>query len=399
MTKNIISFFFLLLIVSSRAYAADAVKFFISIHQKDPATNEKVLLLADSTDVVKGVAASAFLTGFSLEIEITKMDTQSVDFNVQIVTLGAHSQTMAKRFKSEFDLPATVSDIEVKKGSLYSVTIVPHVIVQVSDRQCNYNHNAESDFTLIPSANFDLHYLPASLAYFHAPSIKNLMETEYRLFRGKFHFNMTSKLSVFLFPCEVHSVIWDNRFGSAVDPTRNNCYTLYGTDVNTADPFVLIHGAVLRSYGYAPLFLSEGWANYFSLALHEMKKIKKTGETFSLIDLLNTRKYLTANPIVSDAVPASFVRYLIDAYAPPKFLELYENSNDINLGAQIESIYSKPLKELESEWLNYVDTLKISGKVYFQFAERAQQMINYPLMLEYTKAALELAPSRADSVP
>ncbi|MGH8015350.1 MAG: hypothetical protein ACREBV_04085, partial [Candidatus Zixiibacteriota bacterium] len=334
----------------------------------------------------------------SVDIEITAMDSFAVDYNVHTVTLNTKNPTIGKRFKSEYGLPAIVDDIEVKTNSFYSLTLVPQSRTVVSDQECRYNHNSGGDFTIFPSANFDLHYLNGSLAFYHGQAIKNLMETEYRLFRGVFHFNVSSKLDLFAFPCEGHSVIWDRRYGNAIDPTRNNCYALYATDVNTTDPYILVHSSLMRSYGYAPPFLSEGFANYFSLAIHHMKKIKKSGKMISLGDLLRPRGYLSADPAVADASAATFVRYLIDLYSAGTFKELYAAADDLNLKTKIETTYSKSLETLEREWQNYIDTLAIPSQFYIEFGGRAQQMQNYPLALEYRQAAYELSRTHEDSL-
>ncbi|HEX2896793.1 MAG TPA: hypothetical protein VHP63_01930 [candidate division Zixibacteria bacterium] len=379
-------------------WSLDAVEFLFSIHGVDPNTKQKILIFTDSAQVVLNQSASAFLPGFSLDLEITALDSSAVEFNAHLVTLGNKGQAVGKRFKTEFGLPAIINDIEVKKGSIYSLTLVPSRRVQLSDRECIYNHNAGTDFTIFPSANFDLHFLKGSLASYHKATLKNLFETEYRLFRGVFHFSQSGKESLFLFPCESHSVIWDKRFGTAVDPTRNNCYSLYGTGLNTSDPFIMIHGSILRNYGYAPPFLSEGLANYFSMAVYTIKKLKKSGGLIPIKDLLNTKTYLTSDPVASDAIGATFVRYLIDKYTAENFMQLYNQSDDLNLLSKVESIYAKPIKSLEKEWSNYVDTLKIPGQLFGQFADRASQMWNYSLALEYRQRAYELSESKADSL-
>ena len=384
--------------MSGSISAVEAVNFLIAIHAKDPATNQKVLLYSDSAVVVKGMSASAFMTGFSVDIEITQMDSTTVEFNTHIFTLRANSQPLGKKFKTEYELPAIIDDIEVKENASYSLTLVPKNRLHVSGNECRYNHNAGSDFALYPSANFDLQYLQGSLAFYHAQAIKYLFETDYRLFHQVFHFNISSKQNVFAFPCEANSVIWDKRFGNAFDPTRNNCYTLYGTGLNTTDPFILIHGAVLRSYGYAPAFLTEGFANYFSLAIYKMKQIKKAGKLAPIKKLLNTKTYYATDPVVADLTASTFVRYLIDQYTIDLFKKLYTSADDLNLSSQIELTFSKSITELENEWLKYVDTLTIPPKLFGEFADRAQQMLNFPLALEYRRESYEYSDNRADSI-
>lgn len=398
MLKKLIFIITTIFVLCGSLPAADAVSFLISIYEKDNSSGQNVLLYSDRAVIRNGVAASAFLTGFSVDIEITSLDTERVEFNVHTVTLGAKGRSFAKSFKSEYRLPAIMSNIEIKPGAIYSLTLQPESLVTVPDRECNYDHNKSSGFTLFPSANFDLHYLESSLASYHASSLKLLYETEYRAFRDMFHFNITSKPAIYCFPCPVNSVIWDFRFGTAIDPTRNNGYTLYHTGLNTSDPFVLISTAILRSYGYAPKFLTDGWAGYYSMALHKMKLIKQDNKNLPLATLLTTHDYLNAKPDIAEASAATFVRYLIDQYDYSNFRNLFESTDDLNLLTQIEQVYGKNIDVLEQEWLNYIDTTHVLNRLYGQFAQRAEQMLNYPLMLEYSKIFVGLADNERDSV-
>ncbi|MEE8405064.1 MAG: hypothetical protein V3S17_06710, partial [candidate division Zixibacteria bacterium] len=224
------------------------------------------------------------------------------------------------------------------------------------------------------------------------------IEAEYRQFRDFFHFKIAGKQDLYLFPCQGYSTMWEKRFGTSFDPTRSNVYALYRSGINTADPFLLIHGAVLRSYGYAPLFLTEGFANYFSLAISSMKKAVADKSNLPLGDMLSTNSYLNADPLMADVTSATFVRFLIDEYTFDKFLLLYEKADDNNLKQLLSNIYGKPLSELEKSWLDYVDTVTIDNRQYGQFDQRAEQMFNYSLMLEYIKKFAGGAVSKADSL-
>ena len=112
---------------------------------------------------------------------------------------------------------------------------------------------------------------------------------------------------------------------------------------------------------------------------------------------MTTYGYLKSDPVIADASAATFVRYLIDQYSEETFMKLYEMANDMNLASSIEAIYSKSISTLESEWQNYVDTLNIPGPLYTEFADRAELMRNYPLMLEYSKLFAEQSRTKADS--
>jgi len=386
------------LLLAGNIRAAEAADFLISIYHTDRDNGQKVLLYSDTTTLVKDMSSSAFLFGISVDLKLTKVDSTGVAYDVHLVTLGPQAKTLAKRFTSAYELPGIIGNMEVKPNVFHSISFVPLTETEVDLRQCSYSHNSSSDFSITPSANLDLHHLPQSLADYHAVSIKSIIEAEYRRFRDFFHFKMAGKQDLYLFPCQGYSAIWDKRFGSSFDPTRSNVYALYRSGINTADPFLLIHGAVLRSYGYAPLFLSEGFANYFSLAISSMKKAVADKTNLPLGDMLSTSSYLKADPLIADVISATFVRYLIDEYTFDKFVLLYEKADDINLTRLLIDIYDKPLSELENGWLNYVDTVTINNRQYGKFAQRAEQMFNYPLMLEYTKKYAAGAVSKADSL-
>ena len=384
-------------LILSNSFAADAAEFLISVYHTDQDNEQKVLLYSDTTTLVRGMSSSAFLLGISVDLELTKVDSAGVEYNVHLVTLGPQAKTLAKRFKSPYELPGIIGGIEVKKDVFHSIAIVPLIQTELNLRQCSYNHNSPDDFSITPSANLDLHHLPQSLADYHAVSIKSLLEAEFRQFRDFFHFRLAGKQDLYLFPCQGYSTMWEKRFGTSFDPTRSNVYALYAAGINTADPFLLIHGAVLRSYGYAPLFLTEGFANYFSLAIFTMKQAIAGKTKLPLSDMLNTKSYLKADPLIADATSATFVRFLIDQYTFDKFMLLYENANDGNLEQLIGNIYEMSVSSLEEYWINYVDTVSIDDRQYGQFAQRAEQMFNYSLMLDYSKKVAEGAVSKTDS--
>ncbi|MCH7691452.1 MAG: hypothetical protein IIA17_10470 [candidate division Zixibacteria bacterium] len=386
------------LLLAGNSLAAEAADFLISIYHAGQDKGQRVLLYSDTTTFVKNMSSSAFLFGVSVDLKLTKVDSTGVEYDVHLVTLGPQAKTLAKRFTSDYELPGIIGGIEVKKDVYHSISIVPLMQTEVDLRQCSYNHNSSSDFSITPSANLDLHHLPQSLADYHAVSIKSLIEAEYRQFRDFFHFKLAGKQDLYLFPCQGYSTMWDKRFGSSFDPTRSNVYALYRSGMNTADPFLLIHGAVLRSYGYAPLFLTEGFANYFSLAISSMKQAVADKTSLPLADMLNTKSYLSADPLLADVTSATFVRFLIDEYTFDKFVLLYEKADDNNLKQLLIDIYNLPLSELEKSWLDYVDSVTIENRQYGQFAQRAEQMFNYSLMLEYTKKFAAGAVSKADSL-
>jgi tetratricopeptide (TPR) repeat protein len=228
--------------------------------------------------------------------------------------------------------------------------------------------------------------------------VKGIMEEHYRRVQALYNFNLPGKYDVYLCPCYLPSVIWDKRFAMAVDPTRTTAHAIFTHSLNAADPFVLAHTAVLRNYGYAPPVLSEGLANYLSFALFDMKEIVAGGRDVPLGELMDTYRYYTADPYVTDRTGATFVMYLVNEFGWAAFKQLYEAAHDLNLTAMIEQQYGRSIDELAQGWRTYVDTssVDVNGLVYY--AELAEAMFNYRLMLGYAQAAAEMSQTHQDSV-
>ncbi|MBU0983023.1 MAG: hypothetical protein KKA42_04080, partial [candidate division Zixibacteria bacterium] len=229
-------------------------------------------------------------------------------------------------------------------------------------------------------------------------TVKGLMEEEYQRFRRLNTFTMPGKYHLYLCPCPLYSVIWDSRFGTSIDPTRGTIFTLYTPDINTAWPMVITQSAILRNYGYAPAFLTEGFASYLSFALYDMKKFREQGKAQPITDFIATREYMAADPILADRTSATFVRYLIEQYQVPSFLDLYKRADDLNLGTAIEETYGKPLADLEREWEMYLDTITFKPAQARYYGSQAEAMREYDIMRDYAHLMLSLVATREDSL-
>ncbi len=396
MTKIFSTLLLILLCLTISAVAADGVQCRLTITQYDAGLQDDVLLYEDSAVFAKGVPASGLIGPFSLEVLLNEIDTVGVQFNAHVVTLGPPVKTYSRSFRMEYSLPARISGIEGKNDTRYSLIITPLKQVATSEN-CSFSHRAEKTFSMLPSAFMDIYYAPSTLADFHAQSVRGYLDYSYRRFQEFAGFNLPGKTLVYICPCQINSVIWDNRFGMSVDPTRSAAFAIYDKGINTADPFLVVYAALLRNYGYAPPFVAEGLAGYFSFFAPEMKRLLAADETLSIEPFLNTNYYLTADPVAADRTSASFIRYLVDAYGLDRLKELYRVSDDLNLRQKLEEVYGKPVSDLESEWKNYVDTLTIPVQDYYDFANLADQMIKYDLMVEYAGSMLDVARDNRDS--
>jgi len=162
---------------------------------------------------------------------------------------------------------------------------------------------------------------------------------------------------VYLCPCPVRSVIWDKRFHVMVDPTRSSVFMIYTTSFNSADPVAMIQAGIYRHYGYAPPFLAEGMAGYLSFPAYDAKQLKKNKKLAPLDSLLGTYYYVNADPHTTDISAASFCKYLIDQYKVDQFLVWYRKADDLNARQTLSETFGKSVSELESDWLDYLDTL------------------------------------------
>jgi len=363
MTRLCFSTLFIVIFAATVAIADSGVECRLSVFQYDKLIQKDILLFEDTSVFAPDIPATGFIGPFSLEIEFRGVDTAGVVFNVHVVTLGPPVNTYSRSFTMEFALPARVSGIEGKNGARYSLIITPLSIVEL-DHGCPYDHRGSDLFQFTPSAYMDLYYIPSSLADYHWQSVRNYLDFSYRRFMTLAKFTLPGKILVYLCPCPIYSIIWDTRFGMAVDPTRNTAFAIYNERNNGADPFVVTFTALLRNNGYAPPFLSEGLANYYAFTLPDMRQILNDRTDFSLEDLLGTIAYIKADPFVADRTSACFAKYLVDRFSLDKVMEVYRAADDLNLKQTIESVLGQPFNQLETEFKLWVDTVSIQPADY-----------------------------------
>ncbi|UCE24229.1 MAG: hypothetical protein JSU74_13205 [Candidatus Zixiibacteriota bacterium] len=397
MVKFLAPVLLVLLLATSSTIAADGVRCHLALFQYDSHSQADVLLYEDTAVFAKDLPATGFIGPLSIEVEFKSIDTAQVAFNAHIVTLGPPVNTFSRSFTMEYQLPARLGGIEGKHKSQYALVITPVAAVELEEG-CLIDYRAADAFTSMPAAYFDLYFVPSSLGDYLWESTRGYFDFEYRRFQTFAGFTLPGKMFVYLCPCPTYSVIWDRRFGMAVDPTRNNCFSIFTSDVNTADPFVVLYTMVLRNLGYAPPFIAEGLANYFSLTLHDMKQILAERPDFTVEPMLATYNYLTADPIVADRTAACFVKYLIDQYNLSNLTRLYQAADDLNIKSKIEEIYQKPFSQLEAEFFHWVDTVNVGLREYHAAARLAQQMFNYELMLRYAGELMPMAATQSDTM-
>ncbi|MBU8932534.1 MAG: hypothetical protein KOO62_00865 [candidate division Zixibacteria bacterium] len=397
MTRLLIVSFILALSLIGSAGATDGVKFAIAVYQSD-SLGEQHLLLTDTINLARDITASGFLLTSSTDIQLSAIDSSRCTFAVHLVTLGSSARTYSRNFTVEYGLPAKINDIIGKNDGRYSLVLTPLERVDIDPNRCEFDHGIKGTFKFNPTAHLDIYFIPNSLGDFYWETVKGMMEFEYRQFKNIFGLNLPGKHKLFLCPCPLNSVIWDMRFGQVIDPTRNTSFALYAPGVNSADPFLILQTAILRQFGYAPPFLSEGVAGYLSLAAFDMKQLIADGRAIPLDELLDTYTFLQAPPAVADRSCATFVKFLIDTYGLDRFRQLFINADDLNLATELTKAYGQSVDSLEQQWLTYVDTTTFSLVQLGAFVDRAEAMFDYSLMNDYAQGMVTMAATPGDSL-
>ena len=101
--------------------ATEAVSFELEVAQFDPETQSYHRLMVDTQTVVVGLPMVGFYTGSSVRLDLERADS-TVDFTVHLITLGPIAQTYSRRFQSEYELPARISEIAGKDGSAVALS-------------------------------------------------------------------------------------------------------------------------------------------------------------------------------------------------------------------------------------------------------------------------------------
>ncbi|MEW5796718.1 MAG: hypothetical protein AB1772_10215 [Candidatus Zixiibacteriota bacterium] len=400
MLRVISSSVIVLLVTHGAVWAANpnGIRCALSVHQNDTLGSGEVLIWADTADFLMGKNVTGFAVGLSMEINVSKVDSASANITVHTYTFAPQPKHGARNFLVEYGLPGRIENLVGKNGIRYRLTLTPLEPITIDTAWCPYSHHRSDDFSVDPSAHMNIYYVPQTLGDFHWNAVKGMLEEEYDNFSRMVNFSMPGKFLLYLCPCKLSTVIWDDRYAMMIDPVRSTMHAVYAKDYNTVYPFLISQAAVYHNYGYAPAFLADGFANYLSFAIYDAKKLKKQGKLIPLDSLLDTYAYYQCDPLVSDRISATFVRYLIDQYQIGVFIDLYRKSDDLGLRGQIESTYGKSISTLESEWLRYLDTVRTTFDQAAYHAGLAETRLDYVTAHEYAGEMLRLAGGRRDSL-
>jgi len=391
---------FILLATALNAFGDDynGVEFELIVRQKPPLIDNYYEVMRDTLQASLGAQLNSFQVNFSLELNVTAIDSPFVNFDCHLVTIGQKPYTLARRHRIEYNLPARLEDIPGKNGSVYQVLISPRRPVVIDTISCPYNPTVAGQFITNPSANFDFYFIEGALADFNWKQTRDYLEAEYVRFRNALDITAPGKVTYYLCPCPVRTVHWDDRFGYAIDPGRASIYTLYGHKFISCDAILTNMMKLLRLWGYSPPLIVEGLAGYFEFTPYETKILAQEGRLPDLHDLLTTAGYYATDPQAAELAAASFIRFLADSHGINKVRQWYEQADDLTIARSFTTIFEMSLDSVQSEWREYVDTISVTRDMFDFYAARAGALLRRSTQQHYLEKMQAYDSDRSDSV-
>jgi tetratricopeptide (TPR) repeat protein len=395
--KSKLCLIFLILLLSlnlESTFGASGIILDISVKEGIPGDSASFKLI-DQREIklLNGVETASFQANFTLSTIATILDSQNVILNLSLITLPPQPQTIFREVMVKDKEIFFLDEVKAKEKGVFRIFLTPQ-IVNLPKPECTLDtkDKEKEEWDELPSSHFFFRYILKSLADLHWAKIKGHAETEYRRFRETFGFTQPAmdRMEYYLLPCHANEVVWDNRFDTGLDPTKNKIYVIYNFFEKSIDSpgigFLLFY----RLWGYAPPMLAEGIGNYFSLSHHFTKKLIATKKWVPLKELEITKDYRKQPKDVAFWESSSFVRFLMKSYQLDKFKQVYTKATDLTLEQAIEEVYQKNLSTLEEEWLSFLEGYKDSISDFYYVAGVKRDNGHYDEAIELYQDMLSL---------
>jgi len=344
----------------------------VTVREKTADSDQYILIAKDDIQIREGLKTTSFHVNFTLDLTVVFNDSGFFDCGFSVYTVGSDAQRFFKTFTSQPGGVYFLERVRGKAGSFYRIGISPLSVdsTAVTSDDCQFDYRGEGAWSYDPSANFDLYFVPGTLADARWNMLRDFLEINNKSFKKMYQLSFPGKVNCFLAPCVLPEVIWDKRMGYAIDPPRSNAFMLYSHDYNTVDPFPAYLTRIYRFLGYAPPLLAEGMAAYFEFPHFYAHELMKSDQLPPLNMLLTTQDYYSIPDQNNVSAASSFVKYLIDVHGLNQFMKVYKQATDLTIQATLESVYEKPLADLESEWLQVLDTVQFDFGHFQYYYER-----------------------------
>lgn len=383
------------------APAARQVHFEVTVRERQNSKNSKQTLIEKKNfAVIEGLKTTTFIVNFTLDLTARYNDSGRFDCEFSLYTLPPQTQTFFKKFISDAGAVYFIDDIVGKEGALYRISISPLALDSAGSdtAACNFDFRKDGVWNFDPSAHSDFYYIPKSLGDARWNQLRDFVEQGHKEFKSRFQFTFPGKTNYFLCPCQLPQMLWDQRLGYAIDPSRGNCFTVYCAEQNTVDPMPTLLLQIYRNLGYAPPLLAEGLAGYLDLPHYYAQKLRAGSQLPPLATMLKSVDYYNLPGLENITAAASFVKYIIDAYTYNRFDRLYHLATDLTIKDVFKTVYNKPLETLETEWHHLLDTLTLGEGQYRYFYEREQFLNRRQGMAMFLNEYTAKMASRDDSL-
>ena len=215
------------------------------------------------------------------------------------------------------------------------------------------------------SRHFNIFYKPNSLAEKEIGFITVALEKSFAFIIKKLALSDNfPKINYYLYPDN------NSKFRAMGDKGNANArikqfaiHGIYNKKIKIVGRHEIVH-LLTNKWGKSPELLRQGLAEAMEEKWHKInhhqwaKNFRKNKKLIALKDLLDDKKFWQFDDLITYPESGSFVKYLIDCCGLKLFKRLYKKLH-YNLSAKqkekiIKTIISKPLKELEKDWLDYV---------------------------------------------
>ena len=364
-----------------------------------------------------GMAGSAFVGDAGITVVIATAGRQQLLIDFTLTTLppaatvvtrqlvldrGRHLEIAGLRYEIRYKARVVVSfhpydgELECDFGSSVGARTVDEFVSDiplhgapstVGDSLAEYDDRM---WYVDPSAHFEVYFIPNTLGDFGWNGVRDFLEKEFQQFDNAFHLNRAQRVHFFISPCRVPEIAWIPHRNWAIFPTTFKAFGLYNRDHRDISGVPTNLNYFYRYLGYAPLCLAEGAARGFEYDHYYAKKLKWQGHLPRPSRWWSNILYKSYPDSGLYIAAGSFVNFLIATRGQAEFFRLYTMANDLNRETVFPSVYGESMREIEDEWLKYVDTVRVHPHIARYFASRAQAMGSNDEAIELLEVVIDI---------
>lgn len=342
----------------------------------------------------EGQRFSWFGGGLTLRITPFLLQDNTVQADLEIITLGSQRFTKLLRENLKLRQKFTLREIPAKSGDYYQLELILDLAAKPPANP--FPLEDTTVWGVDESIHFLVHFVRGSLGDYDWNPVASLLEAMNRLGKEDLNLYYSDKALLYLCPEEIPEGIWQSPTGFGVRPADNEIFILHNRERRAAGPRPIDVLAFYKLWGYAPDFVVYGASGYHANPHFEAKMLLEKGRAGPLERFLRPMYFWGEEFEAGLSQSASFMRFLIDSYGITRFRTFYERSWDLNLESCFDDIYGEAFPQLEKDWRfflkKYVPTISDLGL----FAESGLFIRNYRQVLPYWEQMYRLHPDDHD---